>query len=43
MVLPAAMLVTLHEVPAADAYWTDHPPMATVLPLLLWSSMKSLV
>src|SRR4051812_24356964 len=33
--------VTCHEVPAAEAYWTDHPAKLTGEALRLYSSMKS--
>src|SRR3954466_8638469 len=37
------MGVTCHDVPAALAYWTDHPSTDASTDPLLWISMKSLV
>src|SRR5918997_7038932 len=35
--------VTCHEVPAAEAYWTDQPVTSTAAAEVFRSSMKSLV
>src|SRR5215216_2335744 len=41
--LPVRLILLAHEVPAADAYWIDHPVRSAGELLLLVSSTKSFV